>query len=361
VNLANTYLRHDSLAAAERELRRAIELDPDVVSARVNLAYIFDATLRPEETLRMLREAVALDNTAAQAQYMLGVVAMRRKFRDEAIQSLVNALALAPAAPFADDARQRLAALLGQDQRLPRPSIKPPRRKATAPAAVRLNPKATWPIRSWPDFTPRTTPEEVLALAPPSDLAAALDSAEAWIQRADQRFLSMDTRRAYAERALSVLEAWGRARPSDPCRAADILRLKGHGYAVLSSLAPRSEKESLATLGQRLLDGVDTLACADAAAKRRLGQAYYRLARAYNEEKAYEKAATAFTRAARLVPNSFTEAISYFFIGTSYDRLGERDKAKAAYAISAANPHNSVRGVRCSRHALVYPFQYRPE
>jgi tetratricopeptide (TPR) repeat protein len=117
---------------------------------------------------------------------------------------------------------------------------------------------------------------------------------------------------------------------------------------------------STAALGAEALAAVDTAVLAEPTARAELGQAYYRLARSYNEMGDWSRAIPAFEVAARYVPGTFTEAISDFFIGTSYDRLGDHDKAVPFYRRSFAHPSNSQRGYRCARQAEVYPFRFVP-
>jgi len=362
VNLGACYMALNRTDDAEAELRRAIAIEPTMAAARLNLAYVLQSRNRLPEALRQVEEALRRDGANPRGQYLLGITAVQLGMREKAIQAFVNTLSLAPDASFAADAEQRLFRLHSVGTPLPRPNVTPAPREPSMPTRVNLDPKRVWPVRTWQDHTPRTTPEEVMALGQPQTLGAAIDSAQKWVDRSDYRVLAGPTRKAYAERAYGALAPYRRGLPAGPAQRAEVLRISGHAAAVLSSYAPAEKKAAMLAQARRSLDAVDTVSIRGVArALVKLGQSYYRLGRAYNEAMDYRDAVTVFGKAGRLVPDSFTQAMADFFIGTSEDRLGHRKEALAAYASSEANPHNSARGLRCSRHAQVYPFRYIPQ
>ena len=353
VNYADALIRLERLTEAEEYLAKAIRLDPNLVSGRVNLAYLYHDRGDDQGAYELLKEAVELAPRMTQVQYMFGLAAREVGRSDEAATAFANVLHLEPSAPIAEELTAKLREYATQTGRTPSAYIPPATLHDTPTPRLQLDPDEVWPTRVWPDYTPRTTAEEVFALHAPTP-EAILDSAAIWSQRSDQRFLAEDTRRAYGDRALALLDT----------AAEDIqtLRIRGFTYAVLASISQGVRADSLAALSQTALDAIDTtLVPRGHASLISVGRAYYRLASAYNHMMQYERAIPAYYAAAYLVPDSFTEAISYFFIGTSCDRLGRREEALNAYAISEVHPRNSPRGVRCSRHATVYPFGFMPE
>lgn len=360
-NLGVTLANLGRLDGAEEEFRAALASDPDLAPASLNLARLLMGRGDVRGAHRMAKQAVGRDSSMVESQYLLGILALRLDRRDEAVQALVNVLALAPDAPFSASVREELSRLAVLGSRLPAPMVgwhDPPRPEGPQRP---VDPHAVWPMYSWPDHTLRTTPEDVAALPAPSSLGATLDSARAWLAWSESPRLPAGPRRAYAERAVEVLNPYLASPPEDRAEAFEARRLAGHAYAVLSSTSAAGKRDSIATLAAEVLAEIDTTAIRDVpGASVRLGRAHYRLARSYNEQKAWDKAVPQFALAARLVPNTFTEAISYFFMGTSYDRLDEREKAVEMYRRSETAPHNSQRGYRCARHAQVYQFAYVP-
>jgi tetratricopeptide (TPR) repeat protein len=85
----------------ERELRRAIELEPNLADARAFYSHLLIALKRPEEALAQIERAIQLDpfNAFIQALYGVDLYFVRRF--DEAIVQLQNALRTSPGLPFA--------------------------------------------------------------------------------------------------------------------------------------------------------------------------------------------------------------------------------------------------------------------
>jgi tetratricopeptide (TPR) repeat protein len=357
--LAYTYLSLGKTQEAEREIRQTIRLNPRFAPAHVQLARLRHLQGNVREAYRSLKQAIALDKNDIEAQYLLGKASQQLNQRQEAIQAYVNVIALDELSEFGSDAKQQLSAMLYAGAPLPRPNIGSSEQAAPSGPQRPLDPLTTWVQGSWKSYVPTTTPAQVAALAEPRTVAAALDSARSWSGWAGNAKLARATKMAYIDRAVAMLERVGRAPSLDRVNAADLRTSLGYAYAVQAGFVPRPSRKPGLARAQATLDRIDTTVYRGQPAKRvALGRAYYRLARAYNEAKDYHAAIPAFERAAVLVPNTFTEAISYFFVGTSYDRLGDRPRALAAYNRSAAHPYNSGRGLRCALHAQKYPFRY---
>lgn len=73
-HLAGAYLEQDDIAMAEKEYRRAIELQPDYTKAHINLSHIYSAKRGDDLTaIALLEEAIARGATIAEVFYNLGV------------------------------------------------------------------------------------------------------------------------------------------------------------------------------------------------------------------------------------------------------------------------------------------------
>jgi predicted CXXCH cytochrome family protein/LSD1 subclass zinc finger protein len=100
VNLAAFHLAEGDATQAERELRAALEIDPDWVPAVVNLADLLRATGRDAEGETVLRNGLARQPESAALHHALGLLLVRRKQYDLALDELGRAATLA-----ADDPR----------------------------------------------------------------------------------------------------------------------------------------------------------------------------------------------------------------------------------------------------------------
>lgn len=361
VNLAGGHANAGDLTNAERELRRALALEPSFSEPHRLLGQMLLDRGDHEAALQHARRAVELDSTHVEAQFLLGQTCLQVNRRDQAIRSFVNVIALDERSPLADDAKRQLVAMLPVGAPLPPPRVGRPGNPPPPGPRRSIEPVSLWAFPHWPDYTPRTTARDVGRLREPMSLPAALDSAKAWLMWADNGKLLPDARRAYAQRALRTTSVYSQDTSLAPVDRASFERLTGHVYAIMASLADSAHQPHMLAQAQASLDEAGApFADGENASSRELGRSYYRLARAYNQARMYALAAPAFEKAAHLTPNSFTEGISWFFVGTSFDRLGQREKARAAYTRSVGNPYNSDRGLRCSRHALDYAFTYVP-
>ena len=85
---------HDDLAAAERELRRALVLEPDNVEALGNLALVYWKSGRAEEASAAFQRIVTLEPGDAMAWNNLGVIEARSGRHASALPYFDRALAL---------------------------------------------------------------------------------------------------------------------------------------------------------------------------------------------------------------------------------------------------------------------------
>lgn len=95
-NLAAAYERMGGLEAAEREARRAVELDPGAVVARFNLGRILERTEDVEGAERQYREAHAIDPSVVEPALNLAALLVRSGRAAEADAPLERALASHP-------------------------------------------------------------------------------------------------------------------------------------------------------------------------------------------------------------------------------------------------------------------------
>ena len=81
--------------AAELQLK-ALELDPKLTQAHVNLISLYGRLGDPAQAEKHYREAIALNPNAAEAHYSFGVLCYQWKRRDEARAAFARALAINP-------------------------------------------------------------------------------------------------------------------------------------------------------------------------------------------------------------------------------------------------------------------------
>lgn len=100
VNLGNFHATRGESKEAEQSYREALIIDPDWLPAYANLADLYRQTNRDREGESLLREGLARQPKAAILHHSLGLLQVRRKNLTAALDSLKQALELAP-----DDAR----------------------------------------------------------------------------------------------------------------------------------------------------------------------------------------------------------------------------------------------------------------
>jgi len=96
-NLGSFEARRGDVPAGERELRRAIAVDPHFVPAYANLADLYRSLGREAEAQRILREGLERSPRAAVLHYALGLALVREKRSDEALKELAQGAKLEPA------------------------------------------------------------------------------------------------------------------------------------------------------------------------------------------------------------------------------------------------------------------------
>ena len=95
-DLANLLLLADRLEEAEEAYDRSLELEPELVSSRFNLALLYQQTDRPRRAKRLFKQVLKQQPTHAWSQYHLGTVNAEDGKRRAAIKHYALALRLDP-------------------------------------------------------------------------------------------------------------------------------------------------------------------------------------------------------------------------------------------------------------------------
>jgi len=98
-NLGSLYAELGAFEPAERAYRTAMKRDPTFVPAYVNLADLYRAAARDDDSEHVLLQALAIDDQAAAAHHALGLARVRQKRYEEALADLKRAVELAPDEP----------------------------------------------------------------------------------------------------------------------------------------------------------------------------------------------------------------------------------------------------------------------
>ncbi|HKK63860.1 MAG TPA: tetratricopeptide repeat protein, partial [Bacteroidales bacterium] len=96
VNFGNLYLNQGDLAKAEASYKEAIEIEPGLVTAYINLADLYRRTNRDVEGKEVLLSALEKYPDLAAINYSLGLLLIREGDQEEAMIYLKEAAALAP-------------------------------------------------------------------------------------------------------------------------------------------------------------------------------------------------------------------------------------------------------------------------
>ena len=95
-NLGSLAVIEGDAEAAIARFRRALELNPQFIPARLGLAEVWRRTGRDDEGERELREGLRVNPASPQLHHALGLLLVRRENRDEALSELRRAAELAP-------------------------------------------------------------------------------------------------------------------------------------------------------------------------------------------------------------------------------------------------------------------------
>jgi Tfp pilus assembly protein PilF len=96
VNFGNLHLNRGDLAKAEASYLEAIEIEPGLVTAYINLADLYRRTQRDEEGEKILMSALDKYPELAAVNYSLGLLKIRRGDQEGAMTYLQKAAELAP-------------------------------------------------------------------------------------------------------------------------------------------------------------------------------------------------------------------------------------------------------------------------
>ena len=96
MNLGILALNKGDRAGAEKEYKKAIELEPALTTAYINLADLYRILQRDQEGEQVLRDAIARSPDMAAIHYALGLNLVRSGARGEAMQFLQQAAVLEP-------------------------------------------------------------------------------------------------------------------------------------------------------------------------------------------------------------------------------------------------------------------------
>lgn len=99
-DLGNLLVLAGETGAAEKAYRRALELAPDMTSARYNLGLLLLQTERPKEALKSFRAVVDAEPEHAWAHYQIGAVLDQKGDESEAVREYSKAFRLDPQLAF---------------------------------------------------------------------------------------------------------------------------------------------------------------------------------------------------------------------------------------------------------------------
>jgi tetratricopeptide (TPR) repeat protein len=99
MNLGILALNQGDYAGAESSYKEAVEIEPALTTAYVNLADLYRVTSRDQEGEQILRDAIERGPDMAAVNYALGLNLVRRKANEEAMIYLEQASAMEPGNP----------------------------------------------------------------------------------------------------------------------------------------------------------------------------------------------------------------------------------------------------------------------
>lgn len=138
-NLALILAERGDLEGAERHFRRAAEIDPEDVEARVRHANMLTRLERTDEAIRILESVLAADSALPLARLALGAALQRAGEDDAARAALRQVLEAAPGAPRERaEAHYRLAVLVQANRVTASPASTDPALGTALPATADL-------------------------------------------------------------------------------------------------------------------------------------------------------------------------------------------------------------------------------
>src|SRR5207245_6261135 len=96
VRLGNDLEHAGRLKEAVEETEKALEADPQLVQAHVNLISLYGRLEQADQAARHYREAIRLDPNSAEAYYDFGVLEFSRKKHKEALAAFRKAVEINP-------------------------------------------------------------------------------------------------------------------------------------------------------------------------------------------------------------------------------------------------------------------------
>jgi tetratricopeptide (TPR) repeat protein len=96
VNRGNFHTARNEFEKAENAYREALQLDPDFVTAYINLADLFRLTQRDDKGQAVLEQGLTRLPNSAELHHSLGLLQARRNNTEQALESLARAARLAP-------------------------------------------------------------------------------------------------------------------------------------------------------------------------------------------------------------------------------------------------------------------------
>jgi tetratricopeptide (TPR) repeat protein len=91
MNLGNVYAESGNAAKAEEAYLLALQMEPNAIGARVNLADLYRQHRRDGDAERLLRDGIALDDQSAVLHHTIGLVLVRAKKPEAALVELARA------------------------------------------------------------------------------------------------------------------------------------------------------------------------------------------------------------------------------------------------------------------------------
>jgi len=292
------------VAGAERELRKAVSLDPSFAPAHSELGKVLIKSGRIDEGLFELREAVKRQPDDAGSHYVMGF-ALRSEGRDaEAAESYDRFLELMPDAEEADSIRAWIAEVRGEEP----------------PAPVEAEPAAAAPL--FPEPAPLEAAEQ-----PALDLGSGASSEAADFFGGGDAAAPVQAEAVPPQQA-ATLEAAPHEIFQDvagPAAAAPVAEAEP---VPDMSPAEQAYQRGLEAFQDSQMD--DALAACEQAVAldEMMPKAHLLMGRILIRAQDFLRAVTSLRRGEELAPDN---PEIFFFLGQAYEKRGLNDEARAAY------------------------------